>query len=206
MADSQASVGVGACRPSSRIRLLARVRGAVRARHYSRRTEQAYVRWIKEFVRYHGLRHPGEMGEAEIAAFLTHLAVRRQVSAGTQNQAASVLLFLYREVLRRPLRRVGDVLRARQPRRVPVVLTQAEVRRVLGELRGINRLVVQLLYGSGLRLLEALRLRVKDVDFGRGEIVVRDGKGARDRVTMLPRAFVAPLKAQLERVARISGG
>jgi integrase len=162
--------------PSS---LLADLRRAIRVRHYSRRTEQAYVHWVRRHVRFHGLRHPAELGEAEVGAFLTHLAVTAGLSAATQNQAASALLFLYNEVLGRPMRRVGGVVRAREGVRLPVVLTPDEVRRIVAALGGVNRLVVQLLYGSGLRLLEALRLRVKDVDFGRGEIRVRDGKGGR---------------------------
>ncbi len=184
-------------------RLIAAVRRAIRARHYSRRTEQAYVRWAREYVRYHGMRHPVELGEGDVSRFLTDLAVRRRVSASTQNQAASALLFLYNEVLLRPMRRAGDVVRAREPVRLPVVLTPEEVRRVLGRMEGTNRLVAVLLYGAGLRLLEALRLRVKDVDFGRGEIVVRAAKGGRQRVTMLPRRLGPALRRHLGRVRSI---
>lgn len=176
------------------------IRRAIRARHYSRRTEQAYVRWALAYVRYHGLRHPRELGEADVTRFLTDLAVKQRLSASTQNQAASALLFLYNEVLSRPMRRAGDVVRAREPMRVPVVLTPEEVRRVLAQMRGTNGLVAGLLYGSGLRLLEALQLRIKDLDFGRGEIVVRDAKGGRQRVTMLPRRLGPGLAAHLERV------
>jgi integron integrase len=181
-------------------RLVSQIRRAIRARHYSRRTEQAYVRWAREYVRFHGFRHPAELGEAEVTRFLTHLAVRGRVSASTQNQAASALLFLYSEVLSRPMRRSDEIVRAREPTRVPVVLTPAEVARVLSRMEGKDRLVASLLYGSGLRLLEALRLRVKDVDFARGEIVVRDAKGGRQRVTMLPRRLAGEVQRHLSRV------
>jgi len=181
-------------------RLVSQIRRAIRARHYSRRTEQAYVRWAREYVRFHGFRHPTELGEAEVTRFLTHLAVRGRVSASTQNQAASALLFLYNEVLSRPMRRTDEIVRAREPTRVPVVLTSAEVARVLSRMEGTDRLVASLLYGSGLRLLEALRLRVKDVDFARGEIVVRDAKGGRQRVTMLPRRLSGEVQRHLSRV------
>ncbi|MDR7423609.1 MAG: phage integrase N-terminal SAM-like domain-containing protein, partial [Armatimonadota bacterium] len=166
--------------------LLDRVRQALRARHYSRRTEQAYAAWIARFVGFHGGRDPGEMGEREVNAFLTHLAVSDRVAASTQNQALAALLFLYDSVLQHPLGRVEGVVRARRPRRMPVVLTREEVRAVLDGLDGTTRLVCALLYGSGLRLLECLRLRVKDIDVQRDEIIVRDGKGGKDRVTMLP--------------------
>lgn len=181
-------------------RLLDRVRDAIRTRHYSYRTEQAYVYWVKDFVRFHGLRHPMQMGEVEIAQFLSHLATRRRVAASTQNQALSALLFLYKTVLQRDIAFVGDVVRAKTPRRVPVVLTREEVARVLLNLDPPYRLMAQLLYGAGLRLHECLRLRVQDLDTGYGQIVVRDGKGGKDRVTMLPRTLAAPLDAQLAQV------
>jgi len=180
--------------------LLDRVRQGLRARHYSRRTEQAYAAWIKRFVEFHGSRDPAQMGEREVNEFLTHLAVSGRVAAATQNQALAALLFLYDSVLHRPLGRVEEVVRARRPRRVPVVLTREEVRAVLDGLDGIPRLVCALLYGSGLRLLECLRLRVKDLDFQRNEITIRDGKGGKDRVTMLPATAKAPLQAHLEKV------
>lgn len=180
--------------------LLDRVRQALRARHCSRRTEQAYAAWIKRFVEFHVGRDPGEIGEREVNDFLTHLAVSGRVAAATQNQALAALLFLYDSVLHRPLGRVEGVVRARRPRRVPVVLTRDEVRAVLGGLDGIPRLVCALLYGSGLRLLECLRLRVKDLDFQRNEITIRDGKGGKDRVTMLPVTAKAPLQAHIEKV------
>src|SRR2546426_10876324 len=166
-------------------KLLTLVRRAIRLRHYSQHTEDACVAWVRRLVRCAGLRHPSELGEAEVERFLSSLA-EAGVSATTQNQAASALRFLYEEVLRRPFARPAGIVHAKEPGRVPVVLTREEVRAVLGRMRGTPRLVALLLYGSGLRVLEALTLRVKDIDFGRGEIVVRQGKGARDRVTMLP--------------------
>lgn len=184
-------------------KLLDRVRNAIRARHYSRRTEKAYVGWIRRFIFFHNKRHPAAMGSDEVNAFLTSLAVDHHVSATTQNQALSALLFLYRVVLEDPLPWIADLVRARRPERIPVVLSPAEVRLVIDEVEGVSRLVVQLLYGSGLRLLEALRLRVKDVDFARRELFVRDPKGKRDRMTTLPRAVETDLRAHLERVRRI---
>jgi integron integrase len=179
--------------------LLAEVRRVIRLRHYSRRTEQAYVHWVGRFVRFAGLRHPRELGDRDVAAFLTDLAVRGRVSAATQNQALAALLFLYRHVLSRPV--TGDgIVRARPSARVPVVLTPDEVHRVLGAMAGTNRLVAELLYGSGLRLGEAVTLRVKDVDLARAEIRLRDAKGRRARVTMLARSTAGALEAQLARV------
>jgi len=183
-------------------RLLERVHEAVRIRHYSRRTEKAYTSWIRRFVVFHGRRHPEEMGEAEITAFLSDLATRRKVAASTQNQALSALLFLYRDVLGQELPWLDGIVRAKRPQRVPTVLSRAEAAAVLDRLHGTPWLVASLLYGSGLRLLEALRLRIKDIDRPRGEIVVRDGKGAKDRRTLLPASLRRPLAAQLERVAR----
>ncbi len=181
-------------------KLLNRVRRAVRARHYSASTEEAYVNWVRRYVRFHGVRHPDEMGPEEISLFLTDLAVHQGVSAATQNQAASALVFLYREVLGRKLDLPRDVIRARKGKKLPVVLTPTETRRVLRELRGVQYLVASLLYGSGLRLMEALRMRVKDVEIERGEIIVRAGKGDRDRVTMLPKSLLEDIGAQVERV------
>src|SRR3989449_8816547 len=176
--------------------LLGRLRAAVRARHYSPRPEQAYVAWVRRYVQFHDRRHPATMGATEVQAFLTHLAERGRVSASTQNQAAAALLFLYEAVLGRPLAVAPDgVVHAKEGHRLPVVLTRDEVRAVLRELRGVSLLVALLLYGSGLRLLECLQLRVKDVDFGRGEIRVRWGKGGVDRVTPLPVA-VRPALAE----------
>jgi integron integrase len=179
------------------------IRAAIRARHYSRRTEAAYTHWIRRFVLFHGKRHPMDMGEVEITAFLTHLAVRAKVSASTQNQALSALLFLYREVLRRDLEWLDGIVRAKRPTRLPVVLSRREVGVLLAELRGTTWLMASLLYGSGLRLLECCHLRVKDLDFDRGEITVRDGKGRKDRGTIFPDRLHRPLAAHLERVRRL---
>jgi integron integrase len=178
------------------------VREAIRARHYSPRTEKSYVGWVRRFVRFHHLRHPAEMGEAEITAFLSDLATQGRVSASTQNQALSALLFLYREVLGVDLAWMDGIVRAKRPLRVPVVLTRAETRALLGELRGTPWLMASLLYGAGLRLMECARLRVKDIDFTRKEITVRDGKGQKDRVTMLPERVAEALVAHLGRVRR----
>jgi integrase len=177
-------------------KLLDRVRAAIRVRHYSRRTEEAYVGWVRRFVVFHEMTHPREMGAPEVAAFLTHLARHRRVAASTQNQALNALVFLYRHVLDTPLGNLEGVVRAKKPRRLPVVFTREEVRRVLRHLEGRHRLVAGLLYGSGLRLLEALRLRVRDVDFGAGHLVVRDGKGGKDRVAILPERLLPALRRQ----------
>ncbi|AYC32138.1 integron integrase [Pseudomonas cavernae] len=181
-------------------RLLDQVRQQIRLRNYSIRTETVYAEWVKRYIRFHKYRHPAEMGAAEIEAFLTHLAVRRNVAGSTQNQALAALLFLYKEVLKIELPWLEGIVRAKKPKHLPVVLTREEVARVLAELSGVHWMVANLLYGSGLRLLEALRLRVKDVEFARGEILVRDGKGQKDRVTMLPRLVVAPLRQHLAEV------
>jgi integron integrase len=181
-------------------RLLTRVRRSIRLRHYSRRTEKAYVGWIKRFVFFNGTRHPDTMGEREVMLFLTDLAVRKHVSASTQNQAFSALLFLYRDVLGRALAGLDEGVRAKRPEQLPVVLSRREVERILDRMRGPAWLVASLLYGSGLRLLECLSLRVKDIDFSRGEIVVRNGKGDKDRVTVLPGRLRDALLAHLDRV------
>lgn len=181
-------------------RLLDRVREAIRVRHYSLRTERAYVEWVRRYVLFHGKRHPQELGRVEVEAFLSHLAVQKGVSASTQNQAKAALLFLYEKVLEQPLPWLEQVIQAKGIRRLPTVLNLGETQRLLDQTRGSTGLVIRLLYGSGLRLLEALRLRVKDVDFERREILVREGKGGKDRVTVLPGALVAPLKEHLERV------
>ncbi len=179
------------------------VRYKARARRFSRRTERAYVGWIKRFIRYWGLKHPGELGEAEVAGFLNHLVAVRRVAPSTQMQALCALLFLYEHVLEQPLGRLHGLSWARPRARLPVVLTRAEVRAVLGELQGVPWLVAMLLYGSGLRLSEALRLRVKDVDLERREIRVRDTKGGRPRVTVLPETVVEPLKRHLLKVRQL---
>ena len=179
------------------MKLLNQVRRACRTKHLSLRTEKAYVRWTRRFVLYHGTRHPLELDEANVRAFLTHLAVERQVAASTQNQALSALLFLYTHVLERPLGELGKLVRANRPKRLPVVLTRAEVQAILPHLQGVHHLVASLLYGSGLRLLEGLHLRVKDVDFGYAQLTVRDGKGQKDRVTILPASATEPLQRHL---------
>jgi integron integrase len=179
-------------------RLLDRVREAVRARHYSRRTEETYVAWIRRYILFHGKRHPVEMGAAEITQFLTALAVEGKVAAATQNQALSALLFLYREVLALEAPWLDGLVRAKRPQRLPVVLSRDEVRAVLQRLEGTPRLMAYLLYGAGLRLLECCRLRVQDVDFGANQVIVRGGKGDKDRVTMLPAAVKADLARHLE--------
>ena len=172
----------------------------MRVRHFSPRTEEAYLGWIRRFIRFHGLRHPADMGAPEVGAFLTYLAVKGRVSASTQNQALNALLFLYREVLERDLEELGGIVRARRSALVPVVLTRAEVAVVLGHLEGVPWLVAALLYGGGLRLNECLELRVKDVDVGSGQLTIRAGKGRKDRVTTLPRLVVPRLEAHLSRV------
>lgn len=181
-------------------RLLDRLKTQLRSRHYSPRTEQAYVRWVRHFVRFHRMRHPVRMGEVEVNAFLTHLATERKVSASTQGQAVSALVFLYRHVLGRELGDLGPLVRARRPERLPVVLTPQEVESVLARLQGDTWLMASLMYGSGLRLSECIGLRVQHIDFERRAVVVRDGKGAKDRQTMLPAALVKPIKRHLARV------
>ena len=194
-----------AANPPHAPKLLDQVRGKIRLKHYSIRTEQTYVDWIKRFILHFDKRHPRELGAAEVEAFLTHLAVAGNVAAATQNQAKSALLFLYREVLETELPWLDNVERARTPKRLPVVLTREEVQGVLGRLTGTHWLIASLLYGAGLRIMEGLRLRVKDVEFSRREILVRDGKGFKDRVTMLPAALAAPLAEHLERVKALHG-
>jgi len=186
----------GAPRP----RLLDRVRATLRARHYSRRTEESYVAWIRRFIVFHDKRHPAEMGAPEVTAFLTSLAVDGQVAASTQNQALSALLFLYRDILEVDLPWLDGVVRAKRPVRLPVVLSRDEVRAVLHRLEGVPRLMACLLYGAGLRVLECCRLRVQDIDFTANQIVVRGGKGDKDRVTMLPAVTKADLGRHLAAV------
>jgi integron integrase len=178
-------------------KLLESVRRAIRTCHYSRGTEKAYVGWVRRFVRYHGLRHPAEMGADEVTAYLSHLAADRHVSASTQNQALSALLFLYRNVLEVDLPWLDGVVRAKRPQRLPTVLSRAEVKLLLDELVGPPRLVAAMLYGSGMRLAECLGLRMQDVDFTRSELMVRNGKGGKDRITMLPESLHEPLREQM---------
>lgn len=181
-------------------RLLEQVVEHLRVKHYSLRTEKTYVDWVKRFIWFHGKRHPKEMGAPEIEAFLSHLAVERSVSASTQNQAKSALLFLYKEVLGMQLPWLDNITQAKVPKRLPTVLTREEVQSALAHLEGTVWLIASLIYGSGMRIMECLRLRVKDVDFARHEILVREGKGFKDRVTMLPVSLVPPLKEHLARV------
>jgi integron integrase len=185
---------------ASKPKLLDEVRAHIQRLNYSIRTEDAYVDWVRRFVLFHDKRHPREMGAAEIEAFLTHLAVVGKVSASTQNQAKSALLFLYRAVLNVDLPWLGDIASARQGKRLPVVLTVKEVQAVMAGMNGTHALIARLLYGSGMRLMEAVRLRVKDVEFSRREILIREGKGFKDRVTMLPDAVIEPLLRHLEKV------
>ena len=188
---------------SSKPRLLDQVRQAIRARHYSKRTEKAYVDWIKRFIFFHGMRHPVEMSELEINQFLTDLAVSRKVSASTQNQALSAILFLYQHVLKKELQWIDAAVRAKKPKRLPIVLTDQEAKAILGVMEGAPKLVAALLFGAGLRLFECLQLRFKDIDFAKNQIVVRDGKGQKDRVTLLPETIKEPLLAHLRNVYRL---
>jgi integron integrase len=193
------SGGAGEGKP----KLLDQLREALRARHYSRRTERTYCLWVKRFIIFHHVRHPVEMAEPEINAFLTDLAIKKKVAASTQNQALCALLFLYRHVLSREIGDLGQVIRARKPERRPVVMTREEVKGVLANMAGDKWLTATLMYGAGLRLMECLRLRVQDIDLPRNEILVRDGKGAKDRVTMLPESSKVPLGEHLKRVKAI---
>lgn len=188
---------------SSSPKLLDRVRETLRRKHYSYRTEQAYVHWIKRFILFHNKRHPQEMGAPEIEAFLTHLAVHEHVAASTQNQALQAILFLYREVLGCKITEPIHALRAKKPKRLPTVLTRSEVQTLFSHLSSTHLLIAQLLYGSGLRLMECLRLRVKDLDFDYHTITVRDGKGEKDRITILPESLIAPLRKHLEHVKQL---
>jgi len=178
-------------------RLLDQMRAAIRVKHYSLRTEKTYLSWVRHYIHWSGLRHPADMGAAEVEAFLSMLANQRDVAASTQNQALAALLFLYKQVLGIDLPWLDGITRAKKPARLPVVLSQAEVRTVLGNTKGVNGLIIRMLYGTGMRLMEGLRLRVKDIDFDRAIILVRDGKGGKDRVVPLPATLVQPLRDQL---------
>jgi integron integrase len=182
-------------------KLLDQVRERLRFKHYSIRTEETYLLWIRRFILFHNKRHPRDMAAAEVEAFLTHLAVVRNVSASTQNIALNAVLFLYKQVLLIELPWLDGVVRAKKPVRLPVVLSRDEVNRLLDHLEGTFQLMARLMYGTGMRLMECVRLRVKDIDFGRHEILVRDGKGGKDRVTVLPRVLITPLQNHLARVA-----
>src|SRR6266513_3044332 len=181
-------------------KLLDQVRDVIRRKHYSIRTEQAYIDWIKRFIIYHGKRHPVEMAEEEVAEFLTHLARDLNVAASTQNQALSALLFLYKEVLKHEIGWLQKVERAKKPQKLPVVLSRGEVKQIFAHLHGVPKLMAGLLYGSGLRRMECVRLRIKDVDFELAQIIVRDAKGGKDRITMLPLNLSEPLRRHLVRV------
>ena len=181
-------------------KLLDQVSDSIRRKQYSHRTERAYINWIRQYILFHDKKHPKDMGAANVEKFLTFLAVERNVAASTQNQAFSAILFLYKEVLKRPLETSFQFIGAKKPKRLPIVLAKSEVQQVLRRLSGTEHLIGQLLYGSGLRITEAVRLRVQSINFEQGQILVRDGKGAQDRITMLPKALIQPLKEHLLRV------
>ncbi len=183
--------------------LIDQLRSALRIRHYSIRTEQAYVQWVKRYIFFHHKTHPKEMGEPEITAFLSHLALDRRVATSTQNQALSAILFLYKHVLHHELDWLHDVVRAKRPSRLPTVLSREQVRCLFAELKGTNQLIGRLLYGSGMRLIECLRLRVKDIDFDYLQITIREGKGGKDRVSLLPERLIPSLTRHLARVRRL---
>jgi integron integrase len=187
-------------------RLLEQVRDVLRRKHYSLRTEEAYLQWIRRFIVFHGKRHPRSMAEAEVTAFLNHLALNRSVAASTQNQALSALLFLYSKVLHLDLDWLDRIEYAKRPERKPAVLTRDEVKRLIATLDGVRWLIAKLLYGTGMRSIECLRLRVKDIDFGYRQITVRDGKGAKDRVTVLPGSLIEPLGRHLDKVRLLHAG
>ncbi len=184
-------------------KLLDQLRQAMRSRHYSRSTEVTYVHWVKKFIFFHNVRHPKDMAESEINAFLTHLAVKEHVSSSTQNQALCAIIFLYKYVLDRKIGDIGEVIRARKPVRLPVVMTKSEVKAVLENLKDYKWIIAHLMYGAGLRLMECLRLRVQDLDFNQNQITVRDGKGDKDRVTMFPESVKKPLTEHLNKVKKI---
>jgi len=190
---------------TQRPRLLDQVRDRIRRLSYSYRTEKTYVHWIRRFILFHGKRHPTDMGAEEVEAYLTHLAVKRRVSASTQNQALSAILFLYRQVLETELPWMENIVRAKRPKRLPVVLSRGEVGAVLGHLQEPFWLMASLLYGSGLRVSECLRLRIKDLDFEYRQVTVRNGKGAKDRVTMLPDTLTGPIHARMQRLTTLFG-
>ena len=181
-------------------RLLDQVRELLRVRHYSIRTERTYIQWIRRFIVFHGMRHPNELGAEQVSAFLSHLAIQRHVAASTQNQALNAILFLYRDVMKVQLPWLNNVVRAKKPHRLPVVLTRDEVRCLLAQLQGTTWLMAALVYGGGLRLLECLRLRVKDIDFSYRQLIVRDAKGQKDRITLLPQNLIEPLRNHIVRV------
>ncbi len=184
-------------------KLLDQVRNTFRAHHYSYRTEESYIKWIRQYILFHGKRHPAELGAEHIQEFLTDLAVRRKVAASTQNQALSALLFLYQKVLNIELPYLDDIVRAKRPVRIPIVMTRTEVAKVLDAMQGVHWLMASLLYGSGMRLAECLRLRIQDIDFEYLQVTIRDGKGAKDRRTTLSKALVPHLEQQFSRIRRV---
>jgi len=184
-------------------KLLDQVRAVIRTKHYSRRTEEAYIYWIKKYIFFHKKRHPNEMGEKEINEFLTHLAVKENVSASTQNQALNAIVFLYKQILKIKIDDIGEVVRAKKPKKEPVVFTQSEAEKILANLHGKYWLMAMLLYGSGLRLLECLRLRIKDIDFEYESVTVREGKGQKDRTTILSKKMIVPLKKHIESIKKL---
>ena len=186
-----------AAEPTPKVRLLDALREANRSRHYSPRTERSYTHWVRDYIRFHGLRHPRELGAAHVRSYLTHLAVERDCSPSTHQQALCAIVFLYRNVLNSPLPWLDDLDRPNKPTRLPVVLTVSEVQRLLEELPGVYRLFAELLYGTGMRLMEGIRVRIKDIDFGASTITVRSGKGSKDRVTVLPQSLVPALQRQV---------
>ncbi|MFN3409916.1 MAG: integron integrase [Limisphaerales bacterium] len=201
--SSPARAPLGRFVPNPKLRFLDQCREVIRFKRFSPRTEEAYIHWIRRFILWSGKRHPKEMGAVEVNGFLGHLALTEGVAASTQNQALNALVFLYGQVLGQELGAIGEFARAKRPERMPVVLSREEVRALLARLEGTQQLIGRLLYGTGLRLLEGLRLRVKDLDFARGQITVRGGKGDKDRVTMLPEALKEALAAQLHRVREL---
>jgi integron integrase len=200
---SDAHVPVDTDRIVGRSRLLGDMRDAIRRKHYSIRTEQAYLGWVKRYILFHGKRHPNEMGEAQIVAFLNHLAVERKVASSTQNQALCALMFLYKQVLGRETLELDQLTWAKRPERLPTVFDRSEIQHLFQHIEGTHKLIAGLLYGSGLRLLEGLRLRIQDIEFERNQIIVRDAKGAKDRVTLLPEALIPPIREQMDSVKRI---
>ena len=202
-AQTSVSVADGTVVPTPPLKLLDQVRNALRVRHYSYRTEESYLGWIRRYILFHGKRHPREMSAAEVTAFLSSLAVDGQVSASTQNQALAAILFLYKQVLEVDLPRLDEVVRAKRPVRLPVVLNPEEMRRLLAQMDGVAALMARLMYGTGLRLMECLRLRIKDVDFRRLEVLVREGKGGKDRITMLPESLAPALQLHLDQQVRV---
>jgi integron integrase len=184
----------------AQVKLLDMVRNTIRTKHFSIRTEESYVRWIHQYILFHHKTHPAQLGEPQIEQFLTHLAVEEEVSASTQNQALNAILFLYREVLHMEIGTLKDITRAKRSARLPVVFTQEEVQKILHQMQGTSQLICSLLYGTGMRLLEGLRLRIKDIDFSRHVIVVHEGKGDKDRLTVLPVSLVASLQRQCQRI------